>query len=200
MTIHKYRTNEEYVQAQVAANGEKIGFVWVQSKNVKQIASRIERLGMKPRVGLCHGTRGGQEQKLFMKHLPRCAVVGTEIAPSAALFPLTICWDFHDPLWEGLCDFVYSNSFDHAADPERALMTWLASLAPDGVLIIEWGSYHEEATETDPFGATIEELLTLVEKCGGEILDVEDAAVKSEYATYLKLVYVQTKGGKKNAD
>jgi SAM-dependent methyltransferase len=149
-------------------------------------------------VARAGGTRGGQEQELFAKYLPRCAILGTEIAPTAVLFPLTVCWDFHDPLWTGLCDFVYSNSLDHAADPKRALKTWLASLVPGGVLIIEWGSYHEEATETDPFGATIEELLTLVEKCGGEIVDIEDAAAKSDAADYLKLVYVQMKGGKKN--
>lgn len=196
--IHKYRTHNDYVRAQVTANREKLDCVWVRSKNIEQVASWLMRAGMKPRVGLCHGTRGGQEQELFTKYLSLCAMLGTEIAPTAVLFPLTVCWDFHDPLWTGLCDFVYSNSLDHAADPKRALETWLASLVPGGVLIIEWRSCHAKVTESDPFGATIEELLTLIEKCGGEIVDVEDAVAQSESAGNLKLVYVQIKSGKKN--
>ena len=194
MELFTYRTQKEYVQAQVVANREKLDFVWVQRENVEQIVLQFCRFGIEPRVGLCHGTRGGQEQQLFAAQLPNCAILGTEISPTATSFPLTICWDFHDPLWDGRCDFVYSNSLDHAFDPKRALRSWLASLVPNGVMVIEWGSHHEEATETDPFGATIEELLSLIVQCGGEVMVIQDATVKLESAVYLKLVYVRRAG------
>lgn len=189
--LYHYRTNKAYIRAQAAANKEKLDFVWVQSKNVEQIVLRLQHFGVRPRVGLCHGTRSGQEQKFFAEHLPCCELMGTEIASTAEAFPLTIHWDFHDPMWKGVCDFVYSNSLDHARDPEQALRTWLASLVSDGVLIIEWGSDHERSTRSDPFGATLEELLAMVEQCGGEVMAVEDAPVKPKKAVYLKLVYIR---------
>jgi len=188
--LYRYQTKAEYIQIQVAANKEKLDFVWVRDKNVKQIASWLQHFGMKPRVGLCHGTRGGQEQKLFTKYLPGCAMLGTDIAPTASSFPLTIQWDFHDPMWKGVCDFVYSNSLDHAWNPMRAVRTWLASLVSGGILIIEWGSNYEQPNKVDPFGATIEELLTLIEWCGGEVMAVDDAE-DPQTTVYLKLVYIR---------
>ncbi len=191
MKLHHYESNKDYIRAQVRANREKLDFVWVRNENVEQIVSRLRRFGMSPRVGLCHGTRGGEEQKLFMQHMPGCAVLGTEIAPTAASFPMTVRWDFHDSLWEGVCDFVYSNSLDHASDPKRALRAWLTSLVPDGVLIIEWGSDYEQVSESDPFGATVEELLMLIAQCGGEVLAVDDAVAKRNSALCLKIIYVR---------
>lgn len=121
-------------------------------------------------------------------------MLGTEIAPTAEQFPRTIRWDFHDlrPEWSGVCDFVYSNSLDHAMDPRRAVSNWLRSLRPPlGVLVIEWSSEHGESTETDPYGATLDELLDLVRECGGEIVAVDDAPERPRRVSWSKLIYVR---------
>ena len=34
-------------------------------------------------------------------------------------------------------DIVYSNSFDHAYDPTKAILAWKDQLTTDGVLVIE---------------------------------------------------------------
>ncbi len=111
-----------------------------------------------PAFGLCHGTRRGLEQKWFEERLG-CEVLGTEISDTAVDFPRTIRWDFHEtrPEWLGAADFVYSNSFDHSYDPEKALNAWMSCLRPGGVCLIEHTqkSEPEAVTRTDPFGARL---------------------------------------------
>lgn len=192
---YTYPTRDAYLAAQYRANAEKLGLTWALAANIYAIADRVQQLlGSAPRFGLCHGTRNGFEQAAFASALPGCDVLGTEIAPTAAQFPRTIQWDFHDlrPEWSGVADFVYSNSLDHAMDPRRAVSNWLRSLRPPlGVLVIEWGSEHEQSSETDPYGATLPELLALIAECGGEVVAVDDAPERPERVSYLKLVYVR---------
>ncbi|HET6499027.1 MAG TPA: hypothetical protein VFH17_08260 [Coriobacteriia bacterium] len=192
---YTYPTRDAYLAAQYRANAEKIGTTWARAANIYAVADRVQQLiGAAPRFGLCHGTRNGFEQAMFAELLPGCEVLGTEIAPTAAQFPRTIQWDFHDlrPEWSGVADFVYSNSLDHAMDPRRAVSNWLRSLRPPlGVLVIEWGSEHEQSSETDPYGATLPELLALIAECGGEVVAVDDARERPERVSYLKLVYVR---------
>ena len=192
---YTYPTRDDYLAAQTRANADKLCQTWARRANLEAVVDRLcVLLGSEPRFGLCHGTRNGFEQDILSRLLPGCDVLGTEIAPTASQFPRTIQWDFHDlrPEWSGVADFVYSNSLDHAMDPRRAVSNWLRSLRPPlGVLVIEWGSEHEQATETDPYGATLPELLALISECGGEVVAVDDAPERPERVSYLKLIYVR---------
>ena len=54
-------------------------------------------------------------------------------------------------------DFIFSNSFDHSYDPERALDSWMSCLSEKGLCFIEWTKFDVDNREGDPFGATYEE-------------------------------------------
>ena len=100
----------------------------------------------------------------------RSKVIGTEISDTAAEFPHTIQWDFHEtkPEWVDSVDFIYSNSFDHSYDPEMCLNVWMNCVRQGGVCIIEHSSLHEPAgaNELDPFGADIWLMPYLITKWG----------------------------------
>lgn len=151
---------EAYRKVQVEGNQRKLGLVWAQEENIAHLAKYLkEKLGT-VRRGICHGTRRGVEQGWFRQYLDGADVIGTEIAETGADFPHTVVWDFHDekPEWVGAFDFVYSNSFDHAYDPEKCLTTWVRSLRPGGVCLLEWGptSLPRESKALDPFGVRVE--------------------------------------------
>jgi hypothetical protein len=183
---------ERYKQVQTAGNKEKIGQVWVIEENIAFLACYIEKRLGPVKFGLCHGTRQGKEQAWFKKYL-KCDVLGTEISDSAEQFPDTIQWDFHEvkPEWIDAADFVYSNSFDHSYDPERCLKTWMSCVKKGGLCILEHSEGHEQATELDPFGASIAlmpyMILTWGEGgfCVREILDAPARADEIAYNHFL---------------
>lgn len=154
---------ELYKRVQIAGNRRKLDWQWVDENAVAYLASYITRQ-TSPSFALCHGTRRGNEQLWFRERLQGCEVIGTEISDTARDFPFTVQWDFHDenPTWLGRADFVYSNSWDHSYDPRRLFPTWAGQLAPGGLLILEHTSQHIRAKELDPFGATLEELIELL--------------------------------------
>ncbi len=168
---------ERYRQVQIAGNKEKIGQQWALEENIAFLAEYITRHLGKVQFGLCHGTRQGKEQAWFRKYL-ECEVIGTEISDTAAQFPDTIQWDFHEvkPEWVNACDFIYSNSFDHSYDPEKCLRAWMSCVKKGGFCILEQSEVDEFATELDPFGAEITLLPYLIltwskgEFCVREIL------------------------------
>jgi len=143
-----------YREAQIAANKRKIHAIWAKEENIRFLADYIRRFIPTPSFGLCHGTRRGLEQQWFRQYLG-CEVIGTEISDTAAEFPNTIQWDFHEvkPDWIGTADFIYSNSLDHSYDPEKCLNAWISCLRPEGMLIIEHSTDHVAVRESDPFGA-----------------------------------------------
>jgi hypothetical protein len=155
---HDYGTGgyEKYRQAQVFHNKRKINEVWADARTLGVIAAYIREHVPVVRAGICHGTRRGYEQA-ELSRLLGCPVIGTEISDSAAEFEHTVQWDFHEPKpeWVNRFSFVYSNSIDQAFDPERALATWSAQLAADGLLFLEHSMQHSPAaaSEMDPFGA-----------------------------------------------
>ncbi len=171
MVLHRYRDYAEYVAVQTAGNARKLDHRWVREATVVFLANYLRGYHAEddnwPTFGLCHGTRGGYEQSWFRRELPGCDVIGTEIAPTATQFPHTIQWDFHEtqPEWIGRADFIYSNSFDHAYDPAKALRAWVSCLTPAGLCFLEhtWEHGPEGVTELDPFGVTQVALMTLVE-------------------------------------
>lgn len=146
-----------YRALQTAANKMKIDSQWVPEDHIALLSRYMLDRGALPVTGICHGTRRGNERMWFRAHLgPQAQVFGTEISDTATAFPFTIQWDFHevDPAWLGAMDFVYSNSWDHAHDPERAFAGWARCLTPGGFLLLDhgWNYQPGRVSAMDPFG------------------------------------------------
>jgi SAM-dependent methyltransferase len=169
---------EEYRATQNAGNLRKLDMIFAIERNIAHLAQYVARYA-KARPGngtgaplriLCHGSRNGAEVRWFKQHAAGAQVLGTDIADTATRFPDMVQWDFHDlkPEWVGAWDVVYSNSWDHAFDPERAFGNWVRCLAPDGLLLLEHSRFHTPAyvTRLDPFGAQLPSLCRMLEGIG----------------------------------
>ena len=155
---------DEYVANQRHKTGQRFrdGYErsWTSAKSVEKIAGiACDILGARPLKGVCHGSRFGKEVDWFEAALPDGSqMIGTEIEPSVT-HANTIVHDFHDPLPDhGPFDFVYSNSYDHALDPKRAMQTWIDSLAPSGLIMLEHSRGHGKlyVDDIDVFGVETE--------------------------------------------
>lgn len=159
MEIYKYKSYEEYVEAQTKANKIKINKIWVRDHVIREI---IRDFSGNPKNILCHGTRNAAEQKMFKNICVECDVIGTEISETAKDFPRTVQWDFHDvnEEWMGKFDIVYSNSFDHSYDPNKSISTWRDQLSEKGTMYIEWcpDENINICIESDPLKITEKEL------------------------------------------
>ena len=186
-----YSDYESYRRLQQEGNERKLHLVYAREPIIVHITRYAEhRLGRVNSV-LCHGTRNGAELKWFKNALSgHPTVLGTDISSTATQFPDTIQWDFHDmkPEWEGAWDVIYTNSWDHAFDPKRAISTWLRCLSPNGLLFLEHSHNHEPTVvnKLDPFGATLKGLVRFVNGLAPEthhvvdvIVDVPDAKGRS---------------------
>ena len=191
---------EKYVAVQTSGNIRKLSDVWVKENTIAFLAKYLQHNISSLKMGICHGTRNGNEQRWFRKYLPGCNVIGTEISTTASQFPYTIQWDFHEtkPEWLGQIDFIYSNSFDHAYDPERALNNWINCLQPNGLCIIEHSSDHSTtgASELDPFGVDLNEFQLLINKWGEDKYHIKEtissptANIRKEF-DYVMLIIIQ---------
>lgn len=153
----------DYLKTQRAGYEAKRHTVFARAENITAIAEHATRRNP-VRTVLCHGTRNGAEQRFFRDALGGdITVLGTEIGTGAAQYPDTIEWDFHDmkPEWAGAWDLIYSNSWDHAADPQRAFTSWASCLAPKGLLVLEHSEHHtvQHVRDLDPFGASFSGLV-----------------------------------------
>jgi hypothetical protein len=162
-----------YRTLQTEANKLKLDLQWVPEEHIAILARYMLGKGADPRRGVCHGTRRGNEQVWFRAHLnPGADVFGTEISDTATQFPHTIQWDFHDvdPAWLGAMDFVYSNSWDHAHDPERAFAGWTSCLAPGGFLLLDhgWNYEPDRVSAMDPFGISEAGLVAMLNRVGAD--------------------------------
>lgn len=155
--LYRYPDYKTYREIQIEGNRRKIDWQFVPESHIKLLAKFVDEIVGPVRFGLCHGTRSGKEQSWFSKALEGDAeVIGTEISDTAAKFPHTVQWDFHEvnPEWVGKADFVYSNSWDHAYDPLRAFDCWLGSLRSGGILLLDYTHGHtaRKANQLDTFG------------------------------------------------
>jgi hypothetical protein len=160
MKIYQYRDYNDYVEAQTEANRVKLHRVYVSRSSIESVIAR------RPTAAsiICHGTRNGAEQRYFRELLPTARILGTEISDTATQFEMTVQWDFHDanPDWLQSFDIVYSNSFDHAMDPLRALSTWRDQLTGTGTIFLEH-SPHVQSRRWDPLeidSTTLEDLIS----------------------------------------
>ena len=190
MRLYRYGTGDTvdldlYRALQTAANKMKIDAQWVPEDHIALLAAYMLDQGAKPATGICHGTRRGNEQVWFRAHLGEQAqVFGTEISDTATDFPFTIQWDFHDvePSWLGAMDFVYSNSWDHAHDPERAFAGWASCLTPGGFLLMDhgWNYQPGRVSAMDPFGISEAGLCAMLNRvCAahGRVVEVDRKSV-----------------------
>ena len=184
MKIYKYRNYDEYVNCQIHANQRKKNNVWAVEENIKFLAEYLKFI--MPVMGLCHGVRQGYEQKWFMKYLPDCTVFGTEIGDASA--ENTVKWDFNDynKEWVNKFDFIYSNSFDHAFDPEKTLNVWATQVKSGGLIMLEYdkrqehtGEISRPANKTDSVSITVDELVEIIPKWikNAEVIEVLDMPV-----------------------
>lgn len=169
MEIFKYKNYDDYVEAQTGGNKRKLSWVYVQPQVIQTIAKRHGPA----KAIICHGTRNGAEQKFFKDLYAQAEIIGTEISDTADQFPMTVQWDFTEPKeeWLDKFDIVYSNSVDHSIDPIKTLTTWKEQLGFSGKLYLEYAERQAVCERTDPFKATLAEIIQLLAQVG---LIIED--------------------------
>lgn len=191
MNLHTYKGYTDYRETQTKANHAKLKCSWVRPETIDLVCAAVLKACPVPKFGLCHGTRRGVEQELFIERL-NCQVIGTEISDTAEKFPHTIQWDFHivKDEWLVACDFVYSNSLDHSYNPIGALQKWISCLNYTGILAIEWtdkiGKRVKRSTAVDPFAGSTAEVCDLIAKAGGEVVKVKSLAYGKSKASSSK--------------
>jgi len=162
---------EEYTRAQTEGNKRKIDYIFETEENVKMLSDYLLKNFEGIKFGLCHGTRQGKEQEWFNKYL-NAEVLGTEISDTAADFPNTIQWDFHNVKeeWIGNVDFIYSNAIDHSYDARYCLKQWFRCLRKGGVCVLNGTTNNTpwSTTKIDLFGYTKEGLKSLVNELSVE--------------------------------
>lgn len=169
MKLHKYKDYNEYVDSQVSANKRKLNLVWVHDHTIEKLSEMLPANNI-----ICHGTRNGEEQRLFKKYYPKAYVIGTEISDTANQFADTVQHDFHEAKKEWLkkFDIVYSNSWDHSYDPDKSLTAWKNQLSDEGHLCIEYITLTAKAS--DPLEVSPQEILELFEKHNLELINTFD--------------------------
>lgn len=171
MKIYKYKNDDEYIEAQKAANKRKIKKIWVHKSTIMEIKKRQPQASFI----LCHGTRNAAEQSFFQEAYPEAQIVGTEISDTALDFPLTVQWDFRKEKkdWIGQFDIVYSNSFDHTNQPQETLKVWKNQLKKKGILVIEYSfaKTDNKSRKSDPLEITSKEFRSLCRKEGLLLID-----------------------------
>jgi len=161
MKKHKYKSNEEYIEAQLSKTTRHPNKVFVLPTTIDAICDYLHDEDIEN--GLCHGVRSGAEVDNFTNKLD-IDVIGTDLLPND--HPDVIKHDFHiqKPEWINHFDMIYSNSTDHSHSPEQCIETWIEQLSDKGFLFIEWTTYHQNCNNVDCFGATLEEYEKLMEK------------------------------------
>ena len=188
---HVFDDYETYRRVQEEGNKAKLGAQFVKKGHIFFLADWMlaQNRAAKIDFGLCHGVRRGKEQAWFRKKLDGATIIGTDISETATQFENTVQWDFHDenPDWQGRADFVYTNSWDHAYDPAKAFAAWVKCLKPGGWLLLDHTRGHmPKATNVlDPYGATRDAVIRLLdETCGemGRVVEVLDRMADENYA------------------
>tara|TARA_R110000824_G_scaffold127917_1_gene288582 strand:- start:9532 stop:10170 length:639 start_codon:yes stop_codon:yes gene_type:complete len=195
MKAYKHSSYEAYIEAQekCTLNGENN--IWVPDVEIEILSHHIQSHIPDPTLGLCHGVRNGYEVKKLRECLHAeergLEIIGTELSSCAERYEHVIQWDFHNskPEWLRQTSFIYSNSFDHAHDPRRALTEWLKCLIPNkGLLYIELfeESEEEEPTPADCLVFNIQELKEI-------ILSIENTFIK-------EVISIPPAGGQNNTN
>ncbi len=176
MKIYEYENYNEYVAIQTDANKRKL------ARNPRHSFVNPETIaainGRQPNAFniLCHGTRNGREQLIFMEYYRYAYVVGTEISDNANTFPHTIHHDFHEEKqeWLNKFDIIYSNSWDHSYDPKKSLIAWRNQLEnKHGRLYLDhaYSEMNNVSSAVDPLEIYEEEIIALFKECGLTLME-----------------------------
>ncbi len=186
MKQHKFKSHEEYIAAQERITRHKTKIKRDRGFTSEKVVQNIVKLfDFNVKNGLCHGVRRGQELDLFESYFGG-SWIGTEIVAELCDGKRIIHADFMDlpKDWIGRFDIVYSNSLDHARDPFKTAKTWIASLAPNGRLFVEWTVWHNKLgkkwNKADCWAASESEYLKLLDSAGtvDDVIRVPDRATK----------------------
>ena len=193
MKLWKFDNYEEYKDAQIVGYEAKVNtHSWVDTYAIRGLVSYILDYNSDVTFGLCHGTRRGIEQEEFNRTFQQLGVdvttIGTEIAGDAAnRFPNTIEWDFHEVKdeWINSVDFIFSNSFDHSYDPQKALDSWMSCLSEKGLCFIEWNNDSDgKSRPMDPYAASFDEYKELIKEKYELVEVLENDPTKDEGHNY----------------
>ena len=166
MKIYEYKDYDEYVEIQTDANKRKLkrnhSFVSKATiTTIKQLHGHASNI-------LCHGTRGGKEQKYFTLCYPDAYVIGSEISDNATDYLNTIQHDFHivKEEWLNKFDIIYSHSWDHSYDPDLSLSTWRDQLNEHGSIYLEhaYSKANNKSSAMDPLEISHDEILEVIER------------------------------------
>jgi SAM-dependent methyltransferase len=168
----RFKNYDYYKEQQIRKNRRKLEQVSADTEDeCGAIAKYLQLHRPGASDGICHGARNGFEVECLRQRMPGCKVTGTDIAPTATQFKNMLVWDFHNPnpAWTGKFDFVYSNSLDHAYDPEKAVGEWLRQLKPGGCCFITHSKWHRARSRgdyADCFSASHEEYADMFNRLG----------------------------------
>ena len=83
--VYEYKSYDEYKKEQQGAASRKWGNSFVDPNSLKKLVLSYisDNFNIKPKLILCHGTRRGEEQKVFLDFYSKdnddLQVIGTEI-------------------------------------------------------------------------------------------------------------------------
>jgi SAM-dependent methyltransferase len=143
----EYSSYEQYLRHQES----KLKFLNLADYDVnyrRQLAERLKTLPVlkKGASVLCLGARQGTEVKAF--HDVGCFAVGLDLNPGREN-KFVLPGDFHNVQFPAQSvDVVFTNSFDHAFNPQKLIGEIIRLLKPGGLLIVE--AIHGEAQATAP--------------------------------------------------
>jgi len=167
MKLLKFKSYADYVLSQERRNRNKINMVAASKRELDEVVQMVLNNNPNPSYGLCHGVRNGFEV-CYLKERTNMEVLGTEISSTASQFENVIQWDFHEikEEWIGKFDFIYSNSWDHAFDPDKMLDSWIKCLKENGRCYLQWTDTHAENTVSgaDCFGLSLGEMKDWISK------------------------------------
>lgn len=85
----------------------------------------------------------------------------------------------------GRFDLVYSNSFDHALNPEWTLKVWFGQLRDGGALFLQWTKWNRGVRQGDCLGGELMEFVDLVNRFG-KVVDLLYVNVAGERGNLLR--------------
>jgi SAM-dependent methyltransferase len=198
MKLFEHENYNHYKEAQIKNNKRKLNRTWAVRGEMKYLSEYIKERIPDVQRGMCHGVRNGNEVKWFKEFLPGADIIGTDISPTVKQFG-GVQWDFHDfrEDWAGRFDFIYSNSFDHAYDPDEAIKTWLRCIKPQGVCVIQWspcGNRDAPLNAVDCFSARLMEYKGMFGKHGNLVTTLRSKDIRKHDNVLLYFLIVERHG------
>ena len=165
MYLTLFADDKEYLDAQKKTSRRRSGNpCHIENEFVRAAEWWRERHADDPHRIMCHGARSGGETDHWRSLFGDSLVSGTDLHP-----PEGSGVQIHDfrlvvPQWINAFDIVYSNSLDHADDPQACLEVWVDQLRAGKYLMIQWTKCHRTIEGGDCFGAELHEYVMLVER------------------------------------